>query len=173
MIAGPASDSFFLKYQNKFELERYVAGPQPSPSTEANGSPALTKAEAAAWRLRVTSSLANAFVGQGNWRLALTLLEEMGEEECSPVVTERGVDAACCGKDGTPTAAHVGAFRVEVLSRIGRVFLQLGALKDAEVYFRRAAEAVMGREDGDGGDDDPRVSVCGEGAFWGELLLLF
>lgn len=173
LIAGPASDSFVLKRQNKFELERFVADPQPSPSTEANGSPALTKTEAAAWRRRVTSSLANAFVRQGNWRLALTLLEAMGEEECSPVVPEPGVDTACCGKDGTPTAAQVGAFRVEVLSRIGRVFLQLGALKDAEVYFRRAAEVVMGRGNGDGGDDDPRVSACGGGTFSGEVLLWF
>lgn len=150
----------------KFELEEFSSNPQPSPSTEADGAPALTKGEAAAWRRRVVSSLANAFVGQGNWRLALGLLEAMGEEECSSAVAERGqgvgVDGSCCGEDGVSTtaaaAAEVAALRVELLSRIGRVFLQLGALKDAEVYFRRAAEAVEEREDGDG-EDDPRVSA--------------
>lgn len=89
----------------------------------------------------------------------------MGEEECSSAVTEGGVGAACRGKGGARTAAQVEACRVEMLSRIGRIFLQLGALKDAEVYFRRAAKAVVGREDGGGGDDDPRVSTCVGGTF--------
>lgn len=55
-----------------------------------------------------------------------------------------------------------GSCRVEVLSRIGRVFLQFGALKDAEVYFRRAEEAVLAEGDAGNKDhvgDNARVST--------------
>lgn len=113
----------------------------------------LTVAEAVAWRRRVMSSLVNSFVGRGNWRLALALLEEMGKEQCGT-----GALAATGGAaESHPpaVAATDDALRVEVLSRIGRVFLQFGSLEDAEVYFRRAEEAaaVEGAR-----EDNPRVS---------------
>lgn len=114
------------------------------------------------------STLANTFVSRGNWRLALGLLEAMGEEACAPEATI----VKCC-RDVNESEEALGArkreqgegvvsaCRVEVLSRIGRVFLQFGALKDAEVYFRRAEEAVVvrrGERYSQAAGDNPRVS---------------
>lgn len=155
---------------HKSELEGITATSvcPASPSTEDGGALALTVEEATIWRRRVTSSLANAFVRRGNWRQALGLLEAIGEEQCAPAprygdaavgndretaLTEEGAPAVEGGAVGGVTGeAAVSTFRVEVLSRIGRVFLQFGALRDAEVYFLRAEEAS------DSPDDSPRVS---------------
>lgn len=105
------------------------------------------------WRRRVTSSLANVFVRRGNWRLALGLLDAMGEEQCARAAcTGDAVDGASLMGAGIGGQAAVCDVRVELLSRIGRVFLQFGALGDAEVYFGRAEESAVVRE------DNPRVS---------------
>lgn len=93
------------------------------------------------------STLANVFVMRGNWRLALDLLETMGEETEGNANVGRG--------SGTESTC-----RVELLSRIGRVFLQFGALKDSEIYFRCAEEIVSAEaEAGDRGHvgDNARV----------------
>lgn len=106
------------------------------------------------------SALANMFVSRGNWRLALGILETMGEEACAPLGQSEGSINAGVGVVGGG-GARSSACRVEVLSRIGRIFLQFGALKDAEVYFRRAEEAVpLEREGGNTGHvgDNARVS---------------
>lgn len=158
---------------HKSELEGITAGTSASfasSATEDGGALALTVEEATIWRRRVSSSLANAFVRRGNWRQALGLLEAIGEEQCLPAPhsedaaggnggettpTEEGaptVGSGAVGGLGVVGEAAVSTFRVEVLSRIARVFLQLGALKDAEVYFLRAEEAS------DSPDDSPRVS---------------
>lgn len=164
----------------KSELEGIIAASSgaaaaSTSSAEDGGAVLLTVEEATIWRRRVTSSLANAFVRRGNWRQALGLLEAIGEEQCPP--SPPSGNAAADGNEsetallegGAPTAeggavegggvageaAAVDTFRVEVLSRIGRVFLQLGALKDAEVYFHRAEEASLSPE------DSPRVSHTG------------
>lgn len=160
---------------HKSELEGIAAGTSASsasPTTEDSGTGtlALTVEEAAIWRRRVTSSLANAFVRRGNWRQALGLLEAIGEEQCSSAPrsgdatggnasetapTEEGapaVEDGAVGGTGVVGEEAVSTLRVEVLSRIGRVFLQFGAVKDAEVYFLRAEDAL------DSPDDSPRVS---------------
>lgn len=158
---------------HKAELEGITAGTSASsasPATEDGGALALTAEEATIWRRRVSSSLANAFVRRGNWRQALGLLEAIGEEQCLPAprsedaaggngseTTPIGegaptVEGGAVGGVGVVGEAAVSTFRVEVLSRIGRVFLQFGAVKDAEVYFLRAEEAS------DSPDDSPRVS---------------
>eukprot|EP00752_Nemacystus_decipiens_P007280 g6516.t1 len=124
-------------------------------AAQTSASSTLTVAEAVAWRRRVMLSLVNTFVGRGNWRLALALLEDLGREQCSI-----GALAATRGAAESPLPAAVvateDALRVEALSRIGRVFLQFGSLQDAEVYFRRAEEAaaVEGAR-----EDNPRVLV--------------
>lgn len=105
----------------------------------------------AEWRRRVVISLANVFVRRGSWRLALGLLEAMGEEYASSACTEKDR-----WENGTvPEHAVVAgnAIRVDMLTRIGRVFLQFGALEDAEVYFLRAEEAAMEPA------NDPRVRL--------------
>lgn len=168
---------------HKSELEGITAGGSSaatsacsaSPSTEDGGALALTVEEATIWRRRVTSSLANAFVRRGNWRQALGLLEAIGEDQCSSAPrfdtgsTEEGtptVEGGPVGGAGAVGEAAVSTFRVEVLSRIGRVFLQFGALKDAEVYLHRAEEASVSP------DDSPRVSQTRGGHCRGYPYLL-
>eukprot|EP00903_Cladosiphon_okamuranus_P008957 g8571.t1 len=149
----------------KHELEGVIASSS-SPAESGVGSDAeeaaaqtsasltLTVAEAVAWRRRVMSSLVNSFVGRGNWRLALALLEEMGKEQCSTAALATTGGAA---QPQPPLPAVTDdTLRVEVLSRIGRVFLQFGSLVDAEVYFRRAEEAAAAEG---AGEDNPRVLV--------------
>ncbi|CAM9330233.1 unnamed protein product [Ectocarpus sp. 4 AP-2014] len=145
----------------KFELEGVIAagdGPSsfaPSPSedgmeatTTAAAAPTttVTVVEATTWRRRVMLNLVNMFVGRGNWRMALGLLEDLGEDQCS----ERSTPACSSSshEEVTGAAGEEGAWapvddlRVELLSRIGRVFLQFGSVEDAEVYFRRAEAAA-------------------------------
>lgn len=123
------------------------------------------------------SCLANLFVRRGNWRLALGMLEAVGEDQCCPAVRLGDATEAVpvvagpnveggeakgteVGKEAEDEEEATAAFRVELLSRIGRVFLQFGALEDAQVYFRRANQASGVRQ------DNPRVSqsVPGGGA---------
>lgn len=132
---------------------------QPAPDGTSGRTLPLTVDQASVWRRRVMSTLANVFVMRGNWRLALDLLETMGEE------TEG--NAASVGRgNGTGSTC-----RVELLSRIGRVFLQFGALKDAEIYFRCAEEVVTAeaeaRDRGHVGDN-ARVGLkqCEELCKW-------
>lgn len=125
----------------------------------------LTVAEAIAWRRRVMSSLVNTFVGRGNWRLALGLLEDLGKERCSASSGDTSSlgrsppesSAPGRGEAQPPQTAEAtdDALRVEALSRIGRVFLQFGSLRDAEIYFRRAEEAAAAEG---AREDHPRVS---------------
>ncbi|CAM9686740.1 unnamed protein product [Ectocarpus sp. 8 AP-2014] len=147
----------------KFELEGVIAagdGPNssaPSPSEdgmEARTAAAagttttttVTVAEATTWRRRVMLNLVNMFVGRGNWRMALGLLEDLGEDQCgersTPACSSSSHEevTAAAGEEGA--RASVDNVRVELLSRIGRVFLQFGSLEDAEVYFRRAEAAA-------------------------------
>lgn len=125
------------------DAARAAAAATPTP-TPTSAAVTLTVAEAITWRRRVMSCLVNTFVGRGNWRQALELLEDLGKEQCSS------------SSSRTSSTAAGGALRVELLSRVGRVFLQFGSLGDAEVYFRRAekaAEAMGGTKEG-----NPRVS---------------
>lgn len=117
----------------------------------------VTVAEATTWRRRVMLNLVNMFVGRGNWRMALGLLEDLGEDQCgelsTPVCSSSSHDEvapAAAGEEGA--RASVDDLRVEFLSRIGRVFLQFGSLEDAEVYFRRAEAAAAAA------GTNPRVS---------------
>ena len=155
---------FYRPRQKQHELEGVIASSS-SPAESGVGADAeeaaaqtsapqtLTVAEAVAWRRRVMLSLVNTFVGRGNWRLALALLEDLGKEQCST-----GALAPTGGAAQPPLPAVVAtddALRVEALSRIGRVFLQFGSLQDAEVYFRRAEEAAAAEG---AREDNPRVS---------------
>ncbi|CAM9831498.1 unnamed protein product [Scytosiphon promiscuus] len=141
----------------KFELERVISADEsssvstPSPSSatddDADAVPAttatkpmaggatLTAAEAIVWRRRAISSLVNTFVGRGNWRLALGLLDTLGEEQCGTRASAADCSSPLHHSAAASSEAAVGVLRVELLSRIGRVFLQFGSLKDAEIYF--------------------------------------
>ncbi|CAN0523062.1 unnamed protein product, partial [Ectocarpus sp. 12 AP-2014] len=148
----------------KFELEGVIAaGDAPSsfaplPSEDgmeatttaaaaaATTATTVTVAEATTWRRRVMLNLVNMFVGRGNWRMALGLLEDLGEDQCgerSPPACSSSSHEEETGEAGEEGArAPVDDLRVELLSRIGRVFLQFGSLEDAELYFRRAEAAA-------------------------------
>lgn len=76
-----------------------------------------------------------------------------GDSENRPTEEAQVVEGADVASTGIVGEKAADAYRVEVLSRIGRVFLQFGALRDAEVYFRRAEEAAGLPE------DNPRVSA--------------
>jgi tetratricopeptide (TPR) repeat protein len=99
--------------------------------------------EAVLWWRRVTMSMVNAAVRVSNWRVALVLLEALRR-------------SARVSSSGAPPldAASRSTFEVEVLSRIGKVFLQMGNLDEAASYFaqvdaadaeRRAAAAAAAR----------------------------
>lgn len=147
-------------------LDEVIAGASDSSSPmggDGDEARVLSTAEARVWRRRVISALANTFVRRGDWRLALDLLETLGKEVCTPAAAcdhdDDGGGGAGDTSAGDPsrdgvTAHHresvISASRVEVLSRIGRIFLQIGAIKDAELFFRRAEEAVAAGDAGDG-----------------------
>lgn len=154
----------------QFELEAVIAAGDDGAASTAAAAPTptsaavtITAAEAIKWRRRVMSGIVNTFVGRGNWRLALGLLEDLGNEQCgnskstsSTVATgDRAVAGVLTGSG--QEAGATGALRVELLSRIGRIFLQFGSLEDAEVYFHRAEEAVAAT--GCAKEDNPRVSL--------------
>jgi len=75
--------------------------------------------ESLLWWRRVTMSMVNTAVRMGSWSVALALLEKL----------RRRV---------TPGSPHHVAYEVEVLSRIGKVFLQMGNLDEALRFFNYA-----------------------------------
>lgn len=142
---------------SKVDLEEIMSPGFANPSSADGGeSSTLTAAVAAEWRRRVVVSLANVFVRRGSWRLALGLLEAMGEEYASSarIGKDRWEDGTMPVRAVIEGSAMVAAIRVDVLTRIGRVFLQFGALKDAEVYFNRAEETALEPA------NDSRVRIC-------------
>lgn len=155
---------FFMVTQ--FDLEGVIAAGDgdaasvvavtPTPTTNS-AAVTVTVAEAITWRRRVMSGLVNTFVGRGNWRLALGLLEDLGREQCSSS-SSSGNRTSSTAATGEKEAAAGDALRVELLSRIGRVFLQFGSLEDAEVYFRRAEKAAAAAATEGAKEDNPRVS---------------
>jgi tetratricopeptide (TPR) repeat protein len=79
-----------------------------------------------AWLPCVDNALANAFVRRKEWRLALHALDTI--LEFLPDATR-----AFYPEENTDTLS--GAFKCEVLSRQGRIMLQIGALLEASTLF--------------------------------------
>lgn len=79
----------------------------------------------------------------------------MGQEYCADTASTGAASGryTTSGALKEESASKVVAARVEILSRIARVFLQFGSLRDAEVYFVRAERAAGTQE------DNPRVSA--------------
>jgi tetratricopeptide (TPR) repeat protein len=86
----------------------------------------LTEKKQTAWLPCVDNALANAFIRGSEWRLALHALDNI--LECLPVATR-------AFHPEESTDALSGAFKCEVLSRQGRIMLQIGALLEASTLF--------------------------------------
>jgi len=86
------------------------------------------------WLASINNALSNAFVRQAEWRLALVSLEDMRANAGGVVDWELSQDATL--------APHrdelVAAFEAEVLTRQGRILLQVGALPEAWKLFDEA-----------------------------------
>lgn len=85
----------------------------------------LDKKDQNEWVLRVDHALVNTFVRQKDWRMALVTLDHMLDQLNSVA----DVNLAT-------------GYRVEILSRQGRIFLQAGGIEEARILMNRAKEAA-------------------------------
>jgi tetratricopeptide (TPR) repeat protein len=83
-------------------------------------------AEARLWARRATMSACNAAVRTSNWRVALVALESLRPLSLTP----------------SRVPLEVSSLEVEVLSRMGKVFLQMGQLDEASRFFAQAAASA-------------------------------
>jgi tetratricopeptide (TPR) repeat protein len=94
----------------------------------------LTYKDQPQWLASINNGLSNAFVRQLEWRLALVSLDDMRANGGGLVDWEVSQDATL--------APHreelVAAFDAEILSRQGRILLQVGALPEARRLFDEA-----------------------------------
>eukprot|EP00638_Chattonella_subsalsa_P022645 CAMPEP_0117857060 /NCGR_PEP_ID=MMETSP0950-20121206/1647_1 /TAXON_ID=44440 /ORGANISM="Chattonella subsalsa, Strain CCMP2191" /LENGTH=597 /DNA_ID=CAMNT_0005706339 /DNA_START=16 /DNA_END=1806 /DNA_ORIENTATION=+ len=102
--------------------------------------------EACAWKRRVRLSLANLFVKERCYRLALGILEDILQEISSPSPISKESSAEC----SSLTELH--RCRIEVYSRIGKIFLQMGNIRDAKFFFNKAEEEDAKRANTESGD---------------------
>ena len=94
--------------------------------------------EDALWLVNVDNALANMFLRQSRWRLALGSLDRI--LELIPAATKRYVDSnySEVGNAAELEQCLAAAFRCEILSRRGRILLQLGALPEVANVFESA-----------------------------------
>lgn len=87
------------------------------------------------WLTSINNALCNAFIRQSEWRLALVSLDEMRLNVGGMIDWEisQEDDALSLHRDGL-----VAALDAEILSRQGRILLQVGALPEARILFDRA-----------------------------------
>jgi tetratricopeptide (TPR) repeat protein len=90
------------------------------------------------WLASVDNALANMFLRQGEWRLALGSLDRM--MELVPAATESELRSTF---SNSPNAAEIKsllitAYKCEILSRQGRALLQVGALPQVAQVFEWA-----------------------------------
>ena len=90
------------------------------------------------WLLSVDHALANVFLREGEFRLALGSLDRM--MELIPDATKQEVQSKFGDASNTQELEHVlsTAYKCEVLSRQGRVLLQMGALSQVAKVFDTA-----------------------------------
>jgi tetratricopeptide (TPR) repeat protein len=90
-------------------------------------------------KLQVEHALANAFVRRRDWRMALASLERMFPllgAACQSKTTTRNGD-----NDVAAAVALEMAYKCEILSRQGRILLQVGAVQQATQIFASARSA--------------------------------
>ena len=87
------------------------------------------------WLASINNALCNAFIRQSEWRLALVSLDDMRLNAGGMVDWE-------ISQQDDELALHrdelLSAFDAEILSRQGRILLQVGALPEARILFDRA-----------------------------------
>jgi tetratricopeptide (TPR) repeat protein len=88
--------------------------------------------ESLLWWRRVTMSMVNTAVRMGSWSVALALLEKL-RRRATP-----GTPQFFEGVESLSSVQSKVAYEVEVLSRIGKVFLQMGNLDGALRFFNYA-----------------------------------
>ena len=90
------------------------------------------------WITSVNNALANSFLRQGEWRLALASLDNI--LGLIPAASEYEVNTKFNNSPDKQTilSTLIAAYSCEVLSRQGRALLQIGALPEAEERFGRA-----------------------------------
>jgi tetratricopeptide (TPR) repeat protein len=92
-------------------------------------------------KLQVEHALSNAFIRRKDWRMALSSQQRM--LDVLPVACQQqaqkllGVETCDPGDSTAPVLEK--AYKCEILSRQGRVLLQLGALKEASEVFQMAS----------------------------------
>jgi len=95
------------------------------------------------WLVCIDHTLCNAFQRQGEWRLALSALDNVLQNLSK--ATEQEINSRCLVQEGSKEYQWVksnltGAYRCEVYSRQGRMMLQVGALKEASQLFQAATK---------------------------------
>jgi len=106
--------------------------------------------EAQAWQRRVRLSLINLFLYQHSFRLALGQLEEILQELAPSLPGEPQDSPSTAIKDRAPPA-ELHRCRMEIYSRMGKIFLQMGNLQDAKLNFQKAEEEDIQRANIDSG----------------------
>jgi trimeric autotransporter adhesin len=116
-----------------------------SSSSSSSSSCDLSLVQALQWRRRVCSGLASALQEAGKWRAALSALQSLDDElRRSSSSSSSSSSSGAAPAAISATALHTA--RTELQSRIGRVFLQMGDLQHAALFFERAArEAACAR----------------------------
>jgi tetratricopeptide (TPR) repeat protein len=103
------------------------------PNPDGASGALMTSSEARLWARRVTMSICNAAVRTSKWRVALVALEALRP------------NAAFGAKEEELGPLEV-SLEVEMLSRIGKVFLQMGQLEEAANFLAQAAAAGEGHK---------------------------
>ena len=94
----------------------------------------------AAWLTTVDNALANMFLRQSQWRLALGSMDRIVER--IPAATKHYVTQNYPKTSNSAEMEEIlaAAFQCEILSRQGRTFLQIGALPQAATTFAAATQ---------------------------------
>lgn len=115
----------------KLSLDDYVNG------VNSDLEKTISREEAVIWRRRLCTSLASAFQGLGKWRPALAQLRSL-DEDLRDAMSTNTVGSVSKKQSALRTA------RCEVLSRMGRLFLQLGDVHQASALFTKASAEATG-----------------------------
>ena len=98
------------------------------------------------WLASLDNALANIYIRRGEWRLALGSLDrmidltpEVTRAECQSFLTNEGSNTSIDAESEEIIASFLAvSYICEILSRQGRIFLQVGALSEAREVFEAA-----------------------------------
>lgn len=125
---GPGSQEACLdglgRLQRRLNARAYDTNNADSGADSTNNNPVMTSSEARLWARRVTMSICNAAVRTSKWRVALVALESLRPSSSGDSDELRPLEVS---------------LEVEMLSRIGKVFLQMGQLEEASNFLSQAA----------------------------------